>query len=98
MLSSAIGSCLETILSKKITKISRLSFGTMSPNDAQKTWGPVVDVCASFCPQLQEAFADGLKNKERIKKTLGVFQSLVQATAIPNAPTFKKFADRVKLG
>jgi hypothetical protein len=94
MLSSAIASCLETILSRKITKISRLSFGTMSPSEAQKTWGPVVEVCASFCPQLQEAFADGLKNKERIKKTLGVFQSLVQATANPNAPTFRKFADR----
>jgi hypothetical protein len=59
-------------------------------------WEPVLQVCVSFCPQLQEAFADGLKNKERIKKTLGIFQSLVQATANPNAAIFKKFAEKVK--
>ena len=84
------------ILSKKVTKVSRLSFGRLSPSDAQKQWEQVVAVCASFCPQLQEAFADGLKNKERIRKTLGIFQSLVQATAQANAPTFKAFAGKVK--
>ncbi|MDD5154504.1 MAG: AIPR family protein [Desulfovibrionales bacterium] len=98
MLSSAIAGCLETILSRRITKISRVSFGNLSPRDAQMTWEPVVEVCASFCPQLMDAFADGLKNKDRIKKTLGIFQSLVQATANPNAPTFKKFAEKVKQG
>jgi hypothetical protein len=98
MLSSAIAGCLETILSKRIIKISRLSFGNLSPSNAQKAWEPVVQVCASFCPQLQDAFTDGLKNRERIKKTLGVFQSLVQATASPNAPIFKQFAEKVKHG
>jgi len=96
MLAAAIASCIETILSRKVAKVSRLSFGKLSPTDAQKLWEPVVSVCSSFCPQLQEAFADGLKNKERIKKTLGIFQSLVQATAQVNAPTFKAFADKVK--
>jgi hypothetical protein len=98
MLASAIAACIETILSKKVTKVSRLSFGKVSPMEAQKQWAPVVEVCASFCPQLQEAFADGLKNKERIRKTLGIFQSLVQATAQANAPTFKAFAGKVKQG
>jgi hypothetical protein len=96
MLASAIAVCIETILSKKVTKVSCLSFGRLSPTNAQKQWEPVVAVCASFCPQLQEAFADGLKNKERIRKTLGIFQSLVQATAQANAPTFKAFAGKVK--
>ena len=96
MLVSAIAGCLETILSRRITKIPRLSFGNLSPSDAQKVWEPVVQVCVSFCPQLQDAFADGLKNKERIKKTLGIFQSLVQATATSNAVIFKKFAEKAK--
>ncbi len=98
MLVSAIAGCLETILTKRITKISRLSFGVLSPSVAQVTWEPVVQVCVSFCPQLQEAFADGLKNKERIKKTLVIFQSLVQATANPNAGIFRKFAEKVRQG
>ena len=96
MLVSAIAACIETILSRKVAKVTRLSFGRLSPADGQKTWTPVVSVCASFCPQLQEAFTDGLKNKERIAKTLGVFQSLVQATAQPNASTFKAFGNKVK--
>ena len=98
MLLSAIACCLETIMSRRVTKISRLSFGNLSPKEAQKVWEPVVQVCVSFCPQLKEAFADGLKNKERIKKTLGIFQSLMQATANPNAITFKKFSEKIKHG
>ena len=96
MLASAVSACLETILSRRVVKLSRLSFGRLSPDEAQKIWEPVVLVCASFCPQLQDAFADGLKNKERIRKTLGIVQSLVQSTAQPNAATFKAFADKVK--
>jgi hypothetical protein len=96
MLASAVSACLETILSRRVAKLSRLSFGRLSPDEAQKMWEPVVLVCASFCPQLQDAFADGLKNKERIRKTLGIVQSLVQSTAQPKAATFKAFADKVK--
>jgi hypothetical protein len=98
MLASAVAGCLETILGRKVTKISRLSLGKMTPSEAQETWEPIVSVCASFCPQLLDAFADGLKNRERIRKTLGVFQSLVQSTAMPNAATFKAFGEKVKLG
>ncbi len=97
MLAAAMSTCLETILKKRVNKVARLSFGRTSPSESQKLWEPVVAVCASFCPQLQEAFADGLKNKERIKRTLGVFQSLVQATSQANASTFKSFSDRIKL-
>ncbi len=96
MLTAAIAGCLETILSRKVTNLSKLSLGRLSPHVAQKAWGPIVTVCSSFCPQLQEAFADGLKNKERIRKTLGIFQSLVKATARANQSTFREFSDKVK--
>lgn len=97
MLASAVSGCLETILNRKINKLSRLNFGKLSPSEAVKVWEPIIGVCASFCPQLLDAFSDGLKNRERIKRTLGVFQSLVQATAQANAVTFKTFADRVSI-
>jgi hypothetical protein len=99
LLTSAIASCLETIVGKRIGKICKASFShKCSPADAERVWEPVVAICSSFCPQLEQAFADGLKNKERIRNVLETFQSLVQATAQVNQPTFKTFASKVKLG
>jgi hypothetical protein len=98
LLLSAIASCLDTILGKRVGKVSKLSFGNKySPQDVEKYWGSVVMVCSAFCPQLEEAFADGLKNKEKIRKAIETFQSLVQATAQVNAPTFKAFTTKVKV-
>ncbi len=97
LLVSAVAACLESILGKQIPKMSRLSFGsTCSPREAEKNWAPILDVVVSFCPQLEEAFSDGLKSKDRIKKALGTFQSLIQATATANASIFNAFAKKVK--
>jgi hypothetical protein len=98
LLTSAIASCLETIVGKRIGKICKASFGNKaSPAEAERLWNPIVDVCSAFCPQLEQAFTDGLKNKERIRGVLETFQSLVQATAQVNQPTFKTFGSKVKV-
>jgi hypothetical protein len=98
LLVSAIASSIEIILGKRISRITKISFGQgCSPSDAKNSWAPIVSVCASFCSQLEEAFGDGLKSKEKIKKVLTTFQSLVQATATANAVTFKTFAQKVKV-
>lgn len=97
LLVSAIASSLETIVGKRIARITKISFGqNCSPSEAKNYWTPIVSVCASFCSQLEEAFGDGLKSKEKIKKVLTTFQSLVQATASANAGTFKIFTQKVK--
>lgn len=98
LLVSAIASSLEIILGKKISRVIKVSFGqNCSPAEAKNIWTPIVSVCASFCSQLEEAFGDGLKSKEKIKKVLTTFQSLVQATAQSNAATFKTFSQKVKI-
>lgn len=97
LLVSAIASSLETILKRKIPKVSHLSFGTKcSPNTAEKIWGPIVEVVAPFSDQLREAFTHGLKNEEKVGRTLQTFQALVQSSATITAPVFKTFSKRVR--
>jgi len=93
---SAISSCLETIAGKRISNVTRISFGKTSPAKAEGIWNPIVSICAAFCPHLEDGINGGLNNKERIKKALGIFQSLVSATAASNATAFKAFASKIE--
>lgn len=96
LLVSAIASSLETILNRRIPNVARLSFSRQSsPAKAEKLWGPIIEIVAPFCQQLQEAFTHGLKNVDLVKKSVQTFQSLVQSTATANASTFKDFAKHV---
>jgi len=98
LLVASIAASLETILGRKLVRISKISFGAKTePRNAIKIWDPIISVCTAFCPQLEDAFADGLKNKERIRKTITTFQSLIQATVAANADTFKTFLAKVKV-
>lgn len=98
LLVSAIAASMETIMGRKLIRLAKVSFGSkLAPIEAERIWTPIVSVCTSFCPQLEEAFADGLKNKEKIRKALTTFQSLVQATSTANSPTFKVFSAKVKV-
>jgi hypothetical protein len=98
LLVSAIASSLETILSRRIPNVVRLSFSRQcSPAKAEKLWTPIVDIVAPFCQQLQEAFTHGLKNVDLVKKSMQTFQSLVQSTATANAGAFREFAKYVKV-
>lgn len=96
LLVSAISSCLETIIGKRISNVTRISFGKISPAKAETLWAPIVSICAAFCPHLEDGINGGLNNRERIKKALGVFQSLVSATAASNAAAFKAFASKIE--
>lgn len=98
LLVSAVGSALETILKRRISNISRLSFGpACTPKKAERAWQPIVSIVTPFCHQLQEVFTHGLKNVELVKKGLETFQSLVQATAEANRSTFEEFTKQVKV-
>ena len=96
LLVSAISSCLETILKRRIPNVSRLSFGQKcSPKAAERLWGPIVEAVAPFPERLQDAFTHGLKNVERVRSSIRDVQSLVQAVASANSPAFGKFAKHV---
>jgi hypothetical protein len=96
LLVSAIGSCLETFLGRKVPNLFRISFGDKSsPKQAQQIWSPIVDATSPFCQQLVEAFTDGLKNTDRVQKAIQTFQSLVQATVEANTKIYAEFAKNI---
>ncbi|WP_025754715.1 MULTISPECIES: AIPR family protein [unclassified Pseudomonas] len=96
LLASAIVGCLEIILSRKIPSVSRISFGgAVSPKQAEKYWEEIIHVTLPFCTQLNRGLTGGLKNATTVKDVVGVFRSLVQATAGQNKPIFEAFSSRV---
>jgi len=96
LLASAIASCMETLVGRRIPSPFRASFGPkVSPKQATQFWSEVVMVVSPFSTQLIEALADGLKSNERAQKSITTFRSLVQATASANADTYKRFGKNI---
>ena len=98
LLMSAIASCIETFLGRRVSSLFRLSFApSVSPVTAESYWREIVTITAPLCTHLADAFTDGLKNTERVRKAIQTFQSLVEVTAGANAKPYKDFATRVRL-
>lgn len=98
LLVSAISSCLETFVGKKIPNPTRVSFGQKaSPHQSSQNWKEVVSIVSPFSQQLLEALNDGLKSNEKAQRAIGIFRSLVQATASANAEAYKKFSKQAAL-
>lgn len=96
LLSSAIVSCLEIILSRKIPSIYRISFGShTSPKQAEKYWASIIEVTLPFCIQLNRGLSGGLKNAAVVKEVTATFRSLVQATSIQNKPIYEEFSSKI---
>jgi hypothetical protein len=98
LLVSAIAACMETFLGKRVSDSFRLSFLTgVSPALAQGHWDEMVLTTAPQCSHLEDAFTDGLKNTERVKKAVQTFQGLVEVTAAANSDIYRKFASKLNL-
>lgn len=98
LLVSAIASCLETFVNKKVFTPAKLSFSTKTtPKQATQYWDDIVTIVSPFCKQLIDALNDGLKSNDRAQKAIGVFKSLVQATSTANSDSYKKFAKQIIL-
>ncbi|KPY96176.1 hypothetical protein ALP50_00097 [Pseudomonas syringae pv. spinaceae] len=96
LLASAIVSCLEIFLSRKVPNIYRISFGNKtSPKDAENNWTEIVSVTLPFCAQLNDGLYGGLKNNASVKTVMQTFRSLVQATAGANGEIFKNFSSKI---
>lgn len=99
LLTSAIASCMETFLQRRIAEPAKLSFGQrVSPAAATENWFEIVQIVSPFCQQLSEALSDGLKSNEKAQKAIATFRSLVQATPAANSDAYKKFAKLVGPG
>ncbi|HJW12152.1 MAG TPA: AIPR family protein, partial [Albitalea sp.] len=99
LFASAVASCMETFIGRRIAVPARASFGPKTPpKQATQHWAEIVRLVSPFCQQLVEALSDGLKSNERAQKAITTFRSLVQATSGANADAYKKFAKSVVLG
>ncbi len=99
LLASAIASCLETIVGRRVANPARLSFGYLtSPTDAAKHWTKVIAVVVPFCHHLTPALTHGLKNATAVQAALTKFQDLVESTNESNRPIFYAFTDKVTKG
>jgi len=92
LLSAAIAGCLESFMGKALPNKFRVSFGLISPDEAQGRWKPIVDATIPFHPQLEPAVKGGLTSPEEASKAIANFKSMVEATKIPNAAIFQQFA------
>ena len=96
LLVSAIASCLEILLNRRISNLFKISFGEkVSPREAQRLWVAVVDVATPFASQLEEAINDGLKSIERVRSVIERFRSLNEAIAEANRQRYEIFAAKV---
>ncbi|GAA5020322.1 putative abortive infection phage resistance protein [Marivirga lumbricoides] len=97
LFSSAIASCLEIFLERKVPNIFRISFGNeTSPAQAEVIWLHIIDVTVPFCNQLNDGLDGGLKNTNTVNKVMRTFRSLVQATASANNTIYQSFAKEIK--
>jgi hypothetical protein len=89
---AAVAGCLEVILKRNISSMSRLSFGNKtSPQRGQEYWGRIVSTLAPMFPRLEDALKPRLDNPTRVKSTIDVFRGLVEATAEGNKNIYAKF-------
>jgi len=98
LLASAIAACCETFLGRRVSSNFRLSIGpNITPTLAESHWRDIVMITAPLCTHLADAFTDGLKNTERVRKAIQTFQSLVEVTASANMKPYKEFAARIHI-
>lgn len=96
LLATAIVSCLEIMLGRKVPNIYRISFGNAtSPKQAEGNWDSVLDATLPFCTQLNRGLAGGLKNTNTVKEVVNTFRSLVQATTASNKSIYDDFASKI---
>jgi len=94
---TAISECLEVLLKTQIPDLFKLSFGNVSPNDANLIWKEVLTPLIALISQLVPAVKDGIKGQASTSPTIDIFRSLVDATKVPNSPIYESFRNKVKI-
>ena len=97
LLVAAIASTLDTVLSKPIASLYRLSFGpTVSPATAVGLWKPIVSSLGAFAGGLDEGDSStAIRRGENPTARIVAFQRTVAAVKEPLQPTFQTFAMHV---
>ncbi|WP_417550424.1 AIPR family protein [Methylophaga sp.] len=99
LLTSAIASGLETILSRPINSKFKVHFSkNISVREAIIAWQPVVDVVMPCVAQLSGAFSGGnIANKENVKSAIIIFVDMLEATKVANNQIFTTLSEKICL-
>ncbi|MBF9019003.1 MULTISPECIES: AIPR family protein [unclassified Oceanispirochaeta] len=93
---SAISSCLEIILNKKIPNFFRISFDNkIKLNKAKELWFSIVDSTIPFSNHLIEPTKKSLGVVAENEKAIDTFRSLVESTYNANKEIFEKFSENI---
>jgi len=96
MMTSAIATCLEDILNKRIPNPFGLAFKeNISLEAATDMWTLIVNAASAFPEPLVEGLADGFKAHETVGGAIKKFQSLIHATKDANDKIYSEFAKQV---
>ena len=98
LLTSAVASCLETILDSAVPDPWTLRFDqNLDPRQAVELWQIVLGPLLSLAPQLETALEVNLKNRDRVTEAIQRFAALVDATrsALGSGP-YAEFAAQVR--
>lgn len=97
LLVAAIGSCIETLIARHVSDSYSLGFGaSVSPDEAEAIWDPVVSTVLSFSHLLVPATDQGLKTKQKVKDALQNFASMIEATRTANPQPFNDLGQATK--
>lgn len=95
---SAISSCLEIILNKKIPNLFRVSFDSkIKLNKAKELWFSIVDSTIPFSNHLIEPTKKSLGVVAENEKAIDTFRSLVESTYSANKEIFEQFAENITI-
>jgi AIPR protein len=97
LLTTAIASCIETIMDRSIPNLFKISFGkTVSPSQAEEFWKTIIEIATPFAPlELSESLGRGIDRGEQTKVNIKKFVSMMRATAKTNKAILEVFASRV---
>ena len=92
LLLAAISSGIETFMNRAVPDRWALVFAdNCSPAIGVARWQPIVDSALAFAQQLADATDLGLKNPQTVDRVLGLFESMILATADANRPRYDAF-------
>jgi len=96
LFASAIANSLEVILNKKIANNFSIVFcKNLTLESAKYEWKQILNMASAFVSTLNEGLEDGIKNEERIDKSIKTFTTLINAIKTSNKVILNKFSANI---
>lgn len=96
LMTSAISSCLEIFLNKRIPNLFSVTFKSNLPlEEAASKWLPIVKIASAFTSKLEGGLSDGFRTRESMDVAVGTFRELMYSTKEANTSIYSVFSNEV---